>query len=55
MAGGGEVEERDDEVPEPEDLRFREGYRWLASLEPALMCVGMWEGLVVGGIIEVWR
>ena len=36
MAGGGEVDDRDEELPEPEDLRFREGYRPLASLEVIL-------------------
>jgi len=33
VAGGGEVDEREEELPEPEDLRLREGYRPLASLE----------------------
>lgn len=35
VAGGGDTEECEEELPEPEDLRLREGYR-PASLEVML-------------------
>jgi hypothetical protein len=55
VAGGGEVDDRDEELPEPEDLRLREGYRPLASLEVILPREeDIWEGLVDCIMLD-WR